>query len=238
MTDSGSDTESEGSNRTIRHTSTNNPSPHIPPKASYWSCETCWTKRPDSQDTFCYYCQRDTTTIRRWEKGKKPAEWSPVMEDWIEGEDVYTDWECCDCAEQKLFLGGDTLDVLMFDGWCANCNRCTDTRYKDRREAFCCQQCRLEREPTTTKLDNDGRPVGSFFEAYCDFCDSITPTGKIDITNMVYYCCLVCRDHRDGDDLPDDEDDFTYCRWCDEDTQTIEIDEEPEEDEPEEGQRG
>jgi hypothetical protein len=109
--------------------------------AHYWSCITCWTRRSSSEDQTCDFCQSTTSTIKRWRQSKNPVE---VDSDGNEthGQDVATDWICCDCGNPKLFLGGDTASEPVFESHCAECDDKTDTIYADRTPSYCCCDCR------------------------------------------------------------------------------------------------
>jgi hypothetical protein len=154
-----------------------------------------------------------TSTIKRWRSSNKPVDIDPNGNE-IVGDDIDTPWICANCGNAKLFLGGDTASDPVFESYCPECEESTDTVYADHAASYCCCDCRYERPHGTVILQGI-----SVWKEWCRRCQGITDTVKLDMYQGGSYCCLYCREERDGE-----EGKRIWCVGCRRRTLTIEID--------------
>lgn len=198
----------------------------MPPDGTYYTCEDCLYVRlsdaPDPQ--YCPPCRNETDTVLRWIHSNNIIVWSPtlgknitVAAEWEKG------WRCVRCqVVQDYLLNGCPGSDGCLRGVCRQCRAHADFVYVNRREGWCCGVCRSERlEGFHQEVGRDGEE-GKVFAEWCDNCDEITSTARVDPGQEEVWvcagCCAECEE-------PDWNDEYaaSECGHCGQETFTVEI---------------
>ncbi|KAL7425238.1 hypothetical protein Q5752_000926 [Cryptotrichosporon argae] len=151
-----------------------------------WGCPQCYTTFDTDECVYCDYCEEQVCPIERDADTMRP------LDTFEEGSPTDC-FQCGACGAAKLVPGGTSLAAPQMHGWCPNCCRETVTIFADLRSAFCCTVCRRLRDVPERVLDGGDGVARRVFQDWCDYCEDMTDTGKVDFGNESEDCCDECR---------------------------------------------